>query len=586
MKSENVVKIVSVKIGAEAGQGVKSAGLMLAKLATRSGYHIYNHTEFPSLIRGGHNVIQVNISKDEITSPRKVNDLLVALNQDTIDKHCLEFADEAGVLFDSGGEINTSKVPKNVNLFGMPFSQLAEKSVVSGLAVNDDLLINTVALGAVTSILGGSLTILIELISEEFGDKSEAIVKSNISAAENGFNYASDHYKKYLKQDLKPMDTLSSPTPYMVVTGNEAVALGAISAGVQYAAIYPMSPISNILHVLAQNQEKFGFIYKQPEDEISAINMAIGASYAGARSLVATSGGGFCLMTEGYGLAGMIETPLVIIEGMRPGPATGLPTWSDQGDLQMILNAHQGEFPRIVLAAGDAKETFELTMKAFNLADKYQTPVVLIIDKNICENDQSFPFFDFSDYKIDRGKFSTKLIPEYQRYEHSKDGVSQRTIPGVGNFFCANSDEHDQIGYSTEDPEIRNKMMEKRIAKLKTCKEQDMEEPKLYGSENADITIVSWGSNKGSILQALKVLENVNYVHITWASPFPSEELTKMLSKSKYILNIESNYTGQMARLIRENTKTEISDNLLRYDGRPFYPEEIIEKVKTLRSKR
>jgi 2-oxoglutarate ferredoxin oxidoreductase subunit alpha len=584
MNAETSEKIISVKIGAEAGQGVKSAGLMLAKLATRSGYHIFNHTEFPSLIRGGHNVIQVNISNNEVTSPRKVNDLLVALNQDTIDKHISELTDGAGIIFDSDGEIDTSKVPKNINLFGVPLSQLAEESINSILAVHNDLIINTIALGAATAILGGSLTILIELISEEFGDKSEAIIKSNISAAESGFKYASKQHKKYLSTGLKPIDTLSSPTPYMVLTGNEAVALGAISAGVQYAAIYPMSPISNILHVLAENQEKFGFVYKQPEDEISAINMAIGASYSGVRSMTATSGGGFCLMTEGYGLAGMVETPLVIIEGTRPGPATGLPTWSDQGDLQMILNAHQGEFPRIVLAAGDIKEAFELTMEAFNLADKYQTPVILIIDKNICESDQSYPFLDLSNYKIDRGKLSYDAIPDYQRYKYSKDGISLRTIPGMGNYFCANSDEHDQTGYSTEDAKVRNEMMKKRMEKLETCKKQDMETPQMFGPEGADITIVSWGSNKGSILQALRTLKDVNYVHITWASPFPSESLTEMLGKSKYVLNIESNYTGQMARLIRENTKIEINENLLRYDGRPFYPEEIIEKIELIRS--
>jgi 2-oxoglutarate ferredoxin oxidoreductase subunit alpha len=586
MKLETMENVVSVKIGAEAGQGVKSAGLMLAKLAVRSGYHIYNHIEFPSLIRGGHNVIQINVSKDEVSAPRKVNDLLVALNQDTINKHYSEFADGSGVIFDSKGKIDTSKVPENVNLFGIPLSELAGKAGNSGLPVNKNLLINTVALGVVTAFLGGSMSILAELISEEFSNKGEAIVKSNISAAESGFNFTLGKLQKYLKQDLKPLDMVSTFIPHMVVSGNEAVALGAISAGLQYAAIYPMSPISNILHVLAENQEKFGFIYKQPEDEISAINMAIGASYAGARSMVATSGGGFCLMTEGYGLAGMTETPLVIIEGMRPGPATGLPTWSDQGDLQMILNAHQGDFPRIVLAAGDAKEAFELTMKAFNLTDKYQTPVVLILDKNICENDQNFPLFDFSDYKIDRGKFSSELLPEYQRYKYSEDGISQRTVPGVGNYFCANSDEHDQIGYSSEDGETRNKMMEKRMSKLKTCKEQDMEAPQLFGPESADITIVSWGSNKGSILHALKVLKNVNYIHISWMSPFPSEELTKILSKSKYILNIESNYTGHMARLIRENTKIEIDDDLFKYDGRQFYPEEIVEKIKTLWSKK
>ena len=583
MKSEAELKVLSVKIGGEAGQGVKSFGLILAKLAVRSGYHVYNHIEFPSLIRGGHNVMQVNISKDAVTSPRKVNDILVALNQDTIDKHYSEFTEESGLLFDSGGKTDTSKVPQKVNLFGIPLSQLAEEAGNPGLSVKKDLLINTVALGAVISILGGSMAILTELISEEFGNKGEAVVQSNLSAAENGFNYISSHYKKYLKQDLKSSDTLNTFVPYMVVNGNEAVALGAISAGLQYAAIYPMSPISNILHVLAENQEKFGFVYKQPEDEISAINMAIGASYAGARSMVATSGGGFCLMTESYGLAGMTETPLVIIDGMRPGPATGLPTWSDQGDLQMILNAHQGDFPRIVLAARDAKEAFDLTMQAFNLADKYQTPVVLIIDKDICENDQSFQFFDFSDYKIDRGKFSCEFLSEYQRYKYSDDGVSQRTVPGIGNYFCANSDEHDQIGYSTEDTEIRNKMMEKRMAKLKTCEEQDMEAPQLYGPENADITIISWGSNKGSVLQALKALKNVNYIHIAWVSPFPAEALIKMVSKSKYVLNIESNYTGHMARLIREKTKIEINDSLLKYDGRQIYPEEIVEKINTLK---
>jgi 2-oxoglutarate ferredoxin oxidoreductase subunit alpha len=252
----------------------------------------------------------------------------------------------------------------------------------------------------------------------------------------------------------------------------------------------------------------------------------------------------------------------------------------------MILNAHQGDFPRIVLAAGDAKEAFELTMQAFNLADKYQTPVVLIIDKNICENEQSFPLLDFSGYKIDRGKFSTKQIDDYKRYELNSDGISHRTVPGSGNFFIANSDEHDQEGYSTEESEMRMKMMEKRMTKLKTCKEQDMKAPELFGPKDADVTIVSWGSNKGSIIQALKSLENVNFVHINWLSPFPSEALEKMLSGSKYILNIECNYTGHMAKLISEKTNIKIDESLLRYDGRQIYPEEIIDTVKKIRSKK
>lgn len=578
-------KSISIKIGAEAGQGVKSVGLMLAKLAARSGYHVYTSVEYPSLIRGGHNVMQIIASTEEVTAPKKISDLLIALNQDTVNKHQAELVTENGLLFESSGKIITANVPQGVNLFGVPFLELAEKAVTDKVSVNKDLLINTVALGAVVGLLSGSLEIISALITEEFGNKGEAIVKSNVSAAQSGFNYVVENYSNHIKQSLKPLDTLSSFVPYMVANGNETVALGAISAGLQFAAIYPMSPISNILHVLAQHQESFGYIYKQPEDEISAITMAIGASYAGARSMTATSGGGFCLMTEAYGLAGMTETPLVIIEGMRPGPATGLPTWTDQGDLQMILNAHQGDFPRIVLAASDAKDAFVLTLQAFNLADKYQTPVVLIIDKNICENDQSLPLLEIRDYKVDRGKLTTAIIPNYQRYEYTESGISPRSTPGSGNFFCANSDEHDTTGYSSEDADTRIKMMEKRFKKLEHCKQQDMQAPQLFGPNTAAITIISWGSNKGSILEALKELEDVNYVHITWMSPFPTEALKAMISGSSYILNIECNYTAHLARLIQENTDILINESLLKYDGRQLYPEEVIERVKAIQEK-
>jgi 2-oxoglutarate/2-oxoacid ferredoxin oxidoreductase subunit alpha len=341
-----------------------------------------------------------------------------------------------------------------------------------------------------------------------------------------------------------------------------------------------MSPTSNILHTLATNADKFGYVVKQVEDEISAINMAIGAGFAGARTLTTTSGGGFCLMTEGYGLAGMTETPVVIVEGMRTGPATGLPTWSEQGDLQFILHAHQSEFPRIVLAAGDAKEAFDLTMQAFNLADKYQTPVVVLADKNILENDQSYPLFDVSAYKIDRGKVTTKVSPDYQRYSLSPDGISPRAFPGSGNFLIANADEHDTFGYSTEEITTRTAMMEKRMQKLETCANEDMREPELFGPKDADITIVSWGSNKGSILQAIENFNNVNYLHITWMSPFPIESVKKVLAHAKHIIDVEANYTGQLANLITEKTGIKIKDRLLKYDGRQIFPEEIVDKIK------
>jgi len=561
--------IYTVKIGGQAGQGVKSIGLMFAKIATRSGYYTYNYTEYPSLIRGGHNVMQVNISTQEVGCPSKNTNLLVALNQQTIDLHLVELVPGTGVLFDSES-LDVSKVSKEALLFGVPLLKLASE------AGGSELLSNTVALGAAVSLLNGSSELLKALITEEFTSKGSEILTANQKAAELGFSWVRENFTDKIKQILMPLDQV---TPKMVINGNDAVVLGAIAAGMNFAAIYPMSPISGMIQCLANHQEEYNYIYKQPEDEIAAINMAIGASVAGARSMTATSGGGFCLMTEGLGLAGITETPVVIVSGMRPGPATGLPTWSDQGDLQFMLHASQGEFPRFVLAPGDTQETFDLTMQAFNLADKYQTPVMILIDKNICENEASLNLPDLSSYKEDRGKQVLAREENYQRYALSSDGVSTRSIPGVGNYFITNSYAHDTEGFSIESVEERNNQMEKRMNKLQTCITNDMPEPKIYGPIEADLTIVSWGSNKGVIMEALKQLPNVNFLHITWMSPFPKDFVQKFLGGAKKIIDIECNYNGQLASLIKEQTGIEIDDKLLRYDGRPFYTEEIVEKV-------
>ena len=569
MKSD----IYSIKIGGPAGMGVKSVGLMLAKLAVRSGYYIYNHIEYPSLIRGGHNVMQINISTREVIAPSKTTDLLVAFDQQTIDKHLSELTKDSKVLFDSDGYFDTTKINQEVCLFPIPLSKIAQETG------QNEQFINIVAIGICVALGNGSLETLKALIDEEFKDKGQEVVFGNKNAAEKGFEYVQNNLAKAITDKLKPSDLMTSPIPLMVINGNDAVALGAISAGLEFSAIYPMSPISNIMHTLAANQDRYGYVFKQAEDEISAINMSIGASFAGKRSLTATSGGGFCLMTEGLGLAGNTEAPLVIVEGMRSGPATGLPTWSEQGDLQFVLHAHQGDFPRIVLAPGDAKEAFDLTKQAFNLADKYQTPIVLLLDKNICDHEQSFQFLDTVGYEINRGKFSTELIPNYQRYKNEPDGISLRSTPGSGNFFVTNSDEHNEEGYSTQEISDRNMMMGKRMKKLETCVREDLPKPQIFGPEKADLTIVSWGSNKGSILEALRSFKNVNYVHLTWLSPFPTDELSKILSTSKMILDVECNFTGQLANLIREKTGIEIRNKLLHYDGRQIYPEDIIEKI-------
>lgn len=569
-----VTGVFSINIGGEAGQGIKSAGLLLAKFAVRTGLNVYDYIEYPSLIRGGHNMMQINISSEPVTGAYQKCDLLVALNQDTITKHQHDLTNDAGLIFDADKKYDLTKVGKNIALYPIPLAKLAQE------AGGAELLSNTVALGAVAGLLGGELKRLIELIDESFGHKSDEVQRSNIKALQLGYDYASQNFSNHIKPILAPSESTVSVIPQILINGNEAVALGAISGGLDFAAIYPMSPISGILAILATNQEKYGYIYKQPEDEISAINMAIGAAFGGARTLTATSGGGFCLMTESYGLAGMTETPIVIIDGMRGGPATGLPTWSEQGDLRMVLHAHQGDFPRIVLAPGDPKETFELTMQALNLAEIYQTPVVILLDKNICDDDQNFPQFDLSGYKIDRGKLFDKVDPDYKRYQLEPDGISPRAFAGSDNFFVANSDEHDKYGISTEEIDTRVSQVNKRMTKLETCLKNHAQGPQLYGPKDAKLTLVAWGGTKGPILQALKELPDVNFLHLTWLSPFPASQLTDALKKTKKILNIENNYTAQLAGLIREHTGIGLTDNLLKYDGRPFFADELVTEIK------
>jgi 2-oxoglutarate/2-oxoacid ferredoxin oxidoreductase subunit alpha len=569
--------IFSATIGGAAGQGIKAAGLLLAKVATRLGKNVYTYSEYPSLIKGGHNLTQVSIAKDQVTAPKKLTDLWIALDQNTLNVHLDEFKDGVEILFDEEKKYDLAKINSSVILLPIPLGKLAKD------AGGSEIMSNTVAIGAVIALLGGDLEVFKDLLTDEFKKKSEDIVKLNHEAAKKGYDYALEHFPDKKKNILLKEDGVVEKK--MVANANDTVALGAIAAGLQFASIYPMSPISNILHVLAANQERYGYIYKQPEDEIAAINMAIGASIAGVRAMTASSGGGFSLMVEGLGLAAMTETPLVVIEGMRPGPATGLPTWSGQGDLRFVLHAHQGDFPKIVLAAGDAEEAFHLTMNAFNLADKYQTPVILLIDKNLCEHDQSMSVFNFSDYNVDRGKFTTEKKENFERFQLSNDGISERSIPGTGNFFIANSYEHTTIGHDTEEINDINEQMKKRMRKILTCASNEDTTIKLFGPQEADVTIVSWGSNKGSILQAIKDFPNVNFLQVIWMSPFPTEKVQAILQKSKHIINIEANYSAALRGLIKENTGIEITDNFLKYDGRPFFPEEIAEKLNTVLNK-
>jgi len=564
--------IFTFKLGGEAGNGIMAAGLTFSKLATRSGYYIFNYTEYPSLIRGGHNVMQTSISTSPVFSQYSSTDFLIALNQETLELHKSELSPSSRVLYDSSINIHPDSLP--CKSYAIPLTEIVKK------ANGSMIMRNAAALSAAITLLGGSLEIFSELLDEELGGKKELVRDMNHRIIDIAKTYIQENYLDDIADTLK---VLLDIKPQIVTTGNDAAALGALQGGMSFFSVYPMTPTSNIMHYLAPLQKDYNFIYKQPEDEISAINMAIGASFAGARSMVATSGGGFCLMSEGYGLAGITETPIVIIEGMRGSPATGLPTWTEQGDLRFVLHAHQGDFPRIVLAPGDTTEVFKCVADAFNLADIYQCPVVVLLDKYLCESHLSTPPFTYPEYAINRGKFTTEKQQDFSRYASSPDGISTRSIPGSGNFMLANSDEHDNTGYSIEDSKTRIVQMQKRMQKLKTCEQAHMQPPILYGDPAAPITVVSWGSNKGPIVEALKQVDHVNFLQITWLNPFPASSVTSYLKKSKHIVNLECNYSAQLAGLIREKTGINITDNFLKYDGRPFYPEEIVKKLNSLK---
>ncbi|MBI2575240.1 2-oxoacid:acceptor oxidoreductase subunit alpha [Candidatus Woesearchaeota archaeon] len=566
------------KIGGEAGFGIMTAGLVFSKSFTRAGYHAFGYTEYPSLIRGGHNTYQAAISAGSIGAPIKAVHVLVALNREAIDLHKAELSQGAAVIYDS------EKMQAEQDEFGretipvpVPFSKIAKE--VAGL----ELMSNNVALGASIAVLGHDIELLLGAINDQFKGKGGEIITKNLSAAKAGYDYVKKNFPEPFKHSLeKP----NKPETKLLITGNEAIGAGAIAAGCKFYSGYPMTPTSNILHFMAANERKYGMVVKQAEDEISVINMAIGAGFAGARAMVATSGGGFCLMTEGYGLAGMTETPVVIVMGQRGGPSTGLPTWTEQADLKFVLNAAHGEFPRIVVAPGDMEELFYWTMKAFNLAEKYQTPVIVITDKHLCESHASVDRLDAKAVKIERGEMVEEQAANYKRYAITETGVSPRALPGQpGNIFVANSDEHDETGLSTEDAHMRKAMMDKRMRKLQyAAKDIGAEGAKVYGPKRADITLIGWGSTKGAILDSIEALAEqgikANFLHIIAASPFPTEAVSKALRARKPKLMIENNYSGQMAAVIREKTGIEIRHKLLKYDGRPIYPEEIAEEVK------
>jgi 2-oxoglutarate ferredoxin oxidoreductase subunit alpha len=574
---------LSIKIGAQAGAGVMVTGRSLAKCFTRGGLNVVAYPEYPSIIRGGHNSYQVVISDKPVHSPTMHSDIVVALNQDAVLFHKDSLSKGGAMVYDSRIDAAKFKPRKDILLFRLPTEELLAKSGAGARMAN------TVALGAALAVSGYPFDQLENVLRDEFTRKGEGVVRENIAAAKAGYDHAKANFKGFAKS-VEP----ASDKRKIFVEGNEAVSLGAVKAGMKFYVAYPMTPASTLIHYLCENDRDFGIVVKQTEDEIAAMNYAVGANFAGVRAMTGTSGGGFALMVEAMGMAAESETPVVVTLVSRPGPGTCMPTWTEQAELRFALHAAQGEFLRVILAPGDVDECFELAWRAFNFADKYQMPVIILLDKFLGESIFSTERFDESKVRIERGKIA-KGLPElapntrFKRYALSADGVSARPFPGEPNgMHVATSYEHDETGYSSEDFSVRKAHVDKRMAKIDTLM-KEIPGPKLYGPKTADVTLVCWGSQKLPGLDSLELLSEkgitANLLHFSYMFPVNTKEVQKALSKCKKTVLLENNSTAQLAGLLKEYADVSFDFHLLKYDGRPFFPEQIADEVARLAAK-
>jgi 2-oxoglutarate ferredoxin oxidoreductase subunit alpha len=564
---------INFMVGGEAGQGVQSAGFLVAKSLSRCGYHVFADQDYESRIKGGHSFFRARVKDSSVNAIASLVDLLVALDKATIDIHQKELAKDGVIIYD-GEKING--IADSDHAFSVPLSRLAKETTGNMQATN------TVALGAALGIVECDFAILDKVIREHFG--SNEVGESNAKAARAGYDYARQNYRGGFKQYLSPIDNKER----MLINGNEAIALGAIAAGCKFMSAYPMTPTTTILEFMAAKARECDLAVVQLEDEISVINAVIGAAYAGARAMTATSGGGFCLMVEGLSLAGMTETPIVVVLGQRSGPAIGLPTRTEQGELEFAIHAGHGEFPRAVLAPATIEDAFWLTVKAFNLAERYQSPVIILTDHYLASSYFTAERFDVSKVAIDRGVLFSEDVDkgsEYKRYKITPTGISPRAFPmqQEGVLVVADSDEHSEEGHIIEDAETRSQMMQKRMRKLTGLK-KDIAAPRLYGPKGADTTLIGWGSTYYAICEAVDALTGeglgVNSLHLSELWPFPTDDVKNVLDGAHKTIVIENNATGQLAHLIQAETCVKVSDSILKYDGRPFTPSDIVQEVK------
>jgi 2-oxoglutarate ferredoxin oxidoreductase subunit alpha len=561
----------TIKIGGEAGQGIQTIGESLGRVFARSGYHVFIHQDYESRIRGGHNLFQIRVSDRPVTCSRDEVDICIALDRPSIGENEKRLTRQGVIVYDPAILKEKHEGPPFLEV---PFIELATRDGGSGIMAN------TVATGCVLGILRMKLDIFLDVIGEIMGKKGPKTVEENRRAARRGSAFALEHCER-CAFEAPPLGP-----PLMLIGGNAALGLGAILSGCTFYAGYPMTPSTGILVFMGDRSEECGVVVEQTEDEIAAVNMAIGASFAGARSMTATAGGGFALMVEGVSLAAMTETPLVIAVGQRPAPATGLPTRTEQADLLFVVHAGHGEFPRVVFAPGSPEQALYLTNKAFDLAEKYQIPAIVLTDQYLADSQWTHEGFDLSKIVYRDYRLSGKALDEatdYRRYAFTESGVSPLAVPGRSKHLVVeDSDEHDEEGHLTEDAGIRTRMVQKRLLRKLPSIRAEIAPPALYGDSRPETVIVGWGSTYGILKEAVDRLSGrgkTALLHFSELYPFPRTDrfdYLGLLKSAKRTICVEQNATSQFARLLKAETGYSFGATVNRYDGRPYLLETIL----------
>ena len=570
----------AVGIGGAAGQGVATPGNILAKLFARRGLHINAYNAYQSIIRGGHTFLTIRTSEQPVRCMGDDLAMLIPLNQDTMDRHLGRMRAGASVLYDRD-RVKPGAAAEGVQLCPLPLSELAKNI----------LYYNTAAVAAVLRLVSVELKPFEDMLAQQFKRKGEAVVAENVAAARAGYDYAGAHFKPYA------FSLPDTGKRLAVATGNESLAMGGVAAGVKFYCAYPMSPSTGVLMWMARHARELGIMVRQVEDELGVINMAIGAAHTGCRAMCATSGGGFALMTEALGAAAMMEIPVVCINVQRAGPATGVPTKTEQGDLWQVLGAGQGDYPRIIAAPTSIRDCFHLIPEIFNLADKFQCPGIVLADLLESEGFSTFEpaELDFNPPR-DRGEVIGLggEVPEvnggYKRYRMTESGISPRAVPGTPDHaHVVATDEHDEDGVLISDeftdPGKRQAIMERRGRKMDGVLPL-LEPPRFTGPADAEVTLVGWGSTEGVIDEAVEQLAAhgivANHLQIRWLVPLQSEAIGRALSGARNIVVVENNYSGQFARYLRSETGIAADAHIRKYDGEPFMPHHVVNGVEKI----